>query len=192
MDNLPKILEHIRVKLKDLSPELKYHCFEHTLDVYEQSKIIAEAEGVTDPEQLYLLQIAALYHDSGFLYIYQGHEEVGCELADIELPSFGINDQQLSIIKEIIMATKIPQTPKNKLEEIICDADLDYLGRDDYDIINQKLHHEFLKEGYVKNDKEWKELQIKFFDSHHYFTNWSKKNRAPVKAEHLEKIKADI
>ena len=191
MDNLPLLLEHIVSKLKcGLSEELTYHSLEHTLDVFTQAGNIAVAESVKDPEQLYLLKVAALYHDSGFLFIYRGHEEAGCNLASRELPAFGLQQKQIDIICGIIMATKIPQSPYNHLEQIICDADLDYLGRDDYDVISNTLYHEFLREGFVKNDDDWLNMQISFFESHHYFTEWSRKNRAPVKQQHFEKLMA--
>jgi uncharacterized protein len=190
MNNLPLLLEHIVVKLKNgLSNELIYHCVDHTLDVFKQSQSIALDEKITNTEELYLLKVGALYHDTGFLFIYNGHEELGCKLAMQELPAFGLDEKQIKIICGLIMATKIPQSPKNKLEEIICDADLDYLGRRDYEVISNNLYHEFLKEGIVKDDKEWLEKQIRFFESHQYFTASSKKNRTPLKLRHLEKLK---
>lgn len=191
MDNLPLLFEHMIAKLKNgLSKELTYHSLEHTLDVYEQSQNIAREENITDVEKLYLLKVAALYHDSGFLHIYKGHEEEGCKLAMKELPGYGLNKEQIEIICGLVRATKLPQSPRNHLEEVICDADLDYLGRDDYVEISNHLYSEFLREGYVKNDEDWLNMQISFFESHHYFTKWSRENRGPVKQQRLEMLKA--
>ena len=192
MSNLPIILEHIVEKLKNgLSSELRYHRVDHTLDVFKQSEIVALGENITDTEQLYLLKVAALYHDSGFLFIYSGHEQMSCQLAMQELPAFGLNEKQIQIIAGLIMATKIPQSPQSKLEQIICDADLDYLGRNDYEVISNNLYYEFLNEGIVKDDKGWLEKQIGFIESHQYFTSFSKKTRTPLKLRHLEKLKAN-
>src|SRR4029078_11463882 len=124
MDNLPLLFRHIMAKLDGLSKELRYHGIEHTLAVYQQCENIAHAENITDPEKIYLLKVAALYHDTGFLYIYNGHEEVSCKLATQELPAYGLNEEQIEIICGLIMATRVPQSPKNHLEQIICDADL--------------------------------------------------------------------
>jgi hypothetical protein len=190
MDNLPLIFGHVMDKLNGLSTELKYHSVDHTLDVYKQSEKIALAENITDPSKLYLLKVAALYHDTGFLYIYTGHEEVGCKLATQELPAYGLNEEQIGIICGLVMATKVPQSPKNHLEQIICDADLDCLGRNDYEVTSNNLYHELLREGMVKNDDEWLQQQISFLESHEYFTNWSKQNRAPVKHRNYENLKA--
>lgn len=186
------IYSHIIAKLQnELSPRLTYHSIDHTLDVLEQSQQILAREGIDDDQTLFLLKVAALYHDSGFLFIYSGHEEKGCELAKKELPGFGLSSSQIEKICGIIMATKIPQSPKNKMEEIICDADLDYLGRDDFDHISNSLYKEFLDFGFVKNHDDWMQKQINFFESHHYFTKSSQQLRHPQKMSQLEKLKAN-
>jgi uncharacterized protein len=189
MDNLPLLFRHIMAKLDGLSKELRYHGIEHTLAVYQQCENIAHAENITDPEKIYLLKVAALYHDTGFLYIYNGHEEVSCKLATQELPAYGLNEKQIETICGLIMATRVPQSPKNHLEQIICDADLDCLGRDDYEITSSNLYHELLREGLVKDDDEWLQQQISFLESHQYFTDWSKENRAPLKQQNYESLK---
>lgn len=98
----------------------------------KQAVDIAKHEGIEDNNDLLLLKISALYHDVGFLTIYTGHEEISCEVVSHELYDFGFSKEQVDIICGMIRATKVPQQPQTKLEEIICDADLDYLGRDDF------------------------------------------------------------
>jgi hypothetical protein len=90
------------------------------------------------------------------------------------------------------MATKIPQTPHSRLEEIICDADLDYLGRPDFFPISDSLYEEVKIKGWVTDKREWNIKQVAFFRSHHYFTATSKKLREGEKQKHLEMIKAMI
>jgi len=185
------IYDHVTGKLlKGLSPRLIYHSINHTLDVLEQVQLIAEREKINHDENLFLLKVAALYHDSGFLFIYAGHEAKGCEIAKEELPLFGLKTLQIDKICGMIMATKIPQTPGNNLEEIICDADLDYLGRNDFEMISNNLFKEFLDFGFVKDYSQWMKLQVKFFESHHYFTTSSQQLRNPVKMARLEKLKS--
>lgn len=183
--------KHVVAKIRQgLSPRFTYHSLEHTLDVLEQTQRIARAEGLNNDENLFLLQMASLYHDTGFLYVYAGHEVKGCEMAGNELPGFGITQTQIEKICGMIMATKIPQSPKNKLEEIICDADLDYLGRDDFDEISDNLYKEFLVFGIVKDYDDWMQKQVGFFGMHDYFTQSSRQLRNPKKAEHFLKIKS--
>jgi uncharacterized protein len=183
------ISSHIIKKLQRLSPRLTYHNLLHTLDVMEQAGRIAKEENIRDESEVFLLKTAALFHDSGFLITYTGHEEAGCKLAKTELPVFGLNKPQIDKICGMIMATKIPQSPKNVLDEILADADLDYLGRDDFETISNNLRLEFLEYGVVKNNREWEEKQISFFETHHFFTRASRSNREPQKKAQLAKLK---
>lgn len=186
------IYSHIIAKLQnELSPRLTYHSIDHTFDVLEQSQQIAAREGIHDDQNLFLLKVAALYHDCGFIFIYSGHEEKGCEQARKELPGFGLISAQIEKICGMIMATKIPQSPKTNMEEIICDADLDYLGRDDFESISNSLYNEFLDYGFVKNHEDWMQKQISFFESHNYFTKSSQQLRHPKKMEQLLRLKAN-
>jgi len=182
------ILEKLR---KELPAHLTYHCFEHTLDVYAAAENLCNLEMI-NPHQRELVLTAALFHDSGFIIGPNGHEQESCGLAEQYLPSFGYNVDQLQTIKGMIMATKLPQAPKNLLEEIIADADLDYLGRDDFFPISETLYHEFLLIGIVGNYDDWNKLQVSFFENHHYFTRSAKTIRGWKKAENLTLIKAKI
>ncbi len=184
------IKSHIIDKLeKGLSPALTYHNVAHTLDVLKQAVDIAKKEGIEDENDLLLLKISALYHDLGFLKIYTGHEEISCEVASGELGDFGFSKDQVEKICGMIRATKVPQQPQNFLEEIICDADLDYLGRNDFFQIGQGLFNEFLDQKIVTDEKSWNSLQVRFLESHHYFTNTSKHRRQKQKQIHLDAIK---
>lgn len=192
MINVTAIQEHVLSALKEgLSPKLTYHNINHTLDVNIKCLEIAIAEGITNKDILLELQIASIYHDVGFLFVYVGHEEKGCEIAKNELPNFGVNDKMIENICDIIMATKIPQSPKNLLQQIICDADLDYLGREDFFNISENLCIEVLEYKIVDSKNEWEERQVYFLQTHNYFTQSSQKKRMPGMIKHLQKIMAD-
>jgi hypothetical protein len=173
-----------------LAKDLFYHGVHHTIDVEQQAVSIAIHEKITSPEDLLLLKVGCLYHDTGFLFTYRDHELAGCELAKKELPAFGITTQQLDIICGLIMATKIPQTPYTKLEEIICDADLDYLGRDDFFPISDTLFEELKARNIVTGKYEWNIIQMNFFRQHQYCTATNLQLRAGKKQLHLEMIAA--
>lgn len=188
-----EIQQHVINKLEDgLSPALTYHNLQHTIDVLKQAMDISSEEGIDDNEDIMLLQVAALYHDVGFLNTYNGHEEKSCVIATQELPGFGLTENQIEKVCGMIMATKVPQIPQNTLEEIICDADLDYLGRSDFFTIGEGLFREFMDQGIVTNDKEWNMLQVSFLENHTYFTATSKARRDKKKQEHLEEIKEKL
>jgi len=175
-----------------LSPALHYHGLHHTLDVMQEAMLLAQEEGVSDQESLRLLKTAALFHDSGFLYTYPDHEEEGCRIARAELPAFSYTKAQIDIICGMIRATKIPQKPRTHLEQILCDADLDYLGRADFEPIAASLFNELKGRGIVSDEKTWNMIQIKFLESHVYHTVSSKTKRQLIKQRRLEEIRGLI
>lgn len=173
----------------ELPAGLRYHSYIHTLTVYEAVKVIAKAEGVKGDEKNLLLTAAA-YHDCGFLRSYFDHEIHGCEIAREMLPEFGYQKADIERISAMIMATKVPQEPKDHLARILCDADLDYLGGDDYDEIAGGLYQEFLLNGVMLDEAKWLDTQIKFLEIHEYWTDFSKIHRRPKKLLTLAKLKS--
>jgi uncharacterized protein len=155
---------------RELSPGLIYHSLRHTTeDVVPATERFAEGEGIKR-DALDLLLTAAWFHDLGFVEVRAGHETVSARLASEVLPGFGYTDAQIQIIKGIIMATVVPQAPKTHLEQIMADADLDVLGRDDFWPRNINLRHELAFFGKNFTDVEWYSGQLKFIESHTYFT----------------------
>jgi len=173
---------------EQLPSDLTYHNAGHTADVLDKAEKIAVQEGITQADELILIKIAALFHDNGFLHTYKGHEEKSCAIMRAEMKEL-LNEVALEKICGMIMATKIPQTPKTHLEEIICDADLDYLGRDDFNPISNALRLEFFANNIVKDNREWEEKQISFFEMHHYFTHTSNTSRNTCKEQRLTALK---
>src|SRR5208283_4332310 len=126
---------------RNLPDGLYYHNLKHTVDVVTEVELIGWAEGISDDELL-LLKTAALFHDVGHIDSYDEHEFYGTELVRQILPKFNYSDDQIKAISAIIMSTKLPPNPTNLLEEIICDADLDYLGRIDFIPVSNMLYEE--------------------------------------------------
>lgn len=170
-----------------LSETLTYHSVDHTLDVLDAAEKICELEGVNGHE-LCLVKTAALFHDMGFLETYDGHEDLSIRKAEEFLPQYGYTEDDIKKIAGMINSTRIPQAPTNKLEEILADADLDYLGRDDLFLIGQRLQYEWKLLGKVSSIREWHEKQLGFIKSHNYFTESSKKLRNKKKQENIEEI----
>jgi predicted metal-dependent HD superfamily phosphohydrolase len=187
-----KVEKFILGKLKkELPKNLTYHSLGHIKDVYSAAQSLAKLEDIKG-EDLTLLLTAVLFHDSGFLKQQKDHERVGCEYVREYLPEYSYTEEQIEKICGMIMATKIPQTPHNKLEQIICDADLDYLGRDDFFTIGNKLWDELCMYGIINTEVEWNKLQVRFLENHHYFTSSSKSLRKKKKAENLALIKSKL
>lgn len=173
---------------KELPANLYYHGVHHVLDVLNAAEMLGEQEKISDNE-MELVRVAVLFHDSGYIESPKNHEALGCELAKKNLPGFGYESDEIESICGMIMATAYPQKPKNHLEEIVCDADLDYLGRDDFFTIGNNLLKEMSTNGGIRTEDDWNKLQESFLGSHHYFTKTANLLRNKKKQEHLEKIR---
>ncbi len=177
---------------KNLPADLFYHGIHHTLDVFDAALVIAENEKIDSADDLTLLKTAALLHDSGFTIDASKHEECGCDLARDILPACDYTDSQIDQICGMIMATKIPQQPLNLLECIICDADLDYLGRDDFFKIGDTLYQELKAYNKIQDVLQWNQLQISFLSNHRYHTLFSQGNREIKKQENLKVVQDTV
>ncbi len=171
-----------------LAPDLTYHGLHHTLDVLYTTEELCLLERI-DPYERLLLKTAALFHDSGFTINNREHEILGCQLAQKHLPYYDYSQEEIERICDMIMATKIPQCPGNYLEAILCDADLDYLGRDDFYQIGQTLFEELRAYQVLDTEESWNRLQVSFLEKHHFFTRTNKRRRAPKKQHHLEELR---
>lgn len=167
---------------RELSPHLTYHSLQHTRDdVLPAATRLGRAAGLNDEEQL-LLQTAALFHDTGFLIDYRNHEHHSAGLAREALPRFGYSSRQIDAICDVIAATKMPQRPNGLLQELMCDADLDLLGRGDF----MRLNRELLKEvrhfaGQPIREDHWLRDQARFLREHRFFTAAARSLRAEGK-----------
>lgn len=170
-----------------LDKNLFYHGVHHTKEVVKNSIFIAKQEEI-DQSDIELLKIAALLHDVGFVETYTGHEEESCKIAKKILPGFDINSTQIEQICGMIMATKIPQNPKNLLEKIIADADLMYLGTDKFVEVGNTLFEELKANKKISSELEWNKIQVSFLNAHSYHTNYCIKNFTLAKNKNLELI----
>ena len=172
-----------------LPSDLAYHGTHHTLDVLDVCNAYIERGSIEEKDAL-LLRTGVLFHDFGFTRSFDDHERNGTILAQEVLPDFGFSQKEIKTVEGLIMATKIPQNPETELEKIICDADLDYLGRDDYYSISNTLFKELKSLGKIETEAEWKALQIGFLEAHEYHTEFAIANRQPEKEKRIAELKA--
>lgn len=171
-----------------LPPHLTYHNSHHTIYVVEKALFLAEQEKVPlyDCE---LIAVAALYHDMGYLKSREKHEYTSCNFVRRELPFKGYTELDLQHICGMIMATRIPQEPISLSGKIVADADLFYLGTEDYSVYSKKLYEEITFFEPELDESSWTELQHEFLTSHSYHTNYGKTILEPVKQRNLAELK---
>lgn len=179
--------------LKNQLPEsLVYHSFEHTRHVVEAVIEIANHSNVTH-EEMEILELAAWFHDLGYVSTITDHEEKSVEIAREFLSSKKYPSEKIAKINGCIMATKMPQSPKNKLEEIICDADLLHLANEKYCDISELLQIELEQvHGKEIRDKDWYINNKKFMENHEFFTAYARGNYTEKVRKNLEIVNLKI
>ena len=187
------IRTYILTRLKaELDEKLIYHSYEHTEKVEEAVIKYGELENLSDQE-LILLRTAALFHDSGFLFRYEENETLAVDFFRRIAPDFGYEESAIEKISEIIMSTAHGQEPKNLLEAIMCDADLDYLGRMDYHDTAEKLFTEEALFGKNRSKKDVLKKQIEYLSEiHQYYTVSANNLRAYGKMKRLAEVKEKL
>ena len=176
---------------KELPDYLFYHNVKHTVDVTTEVELIGWGESCSD-EEILLLKTAGLFHDAGHTVAYDNHEFYGTVMVREILPKYNYTQAQIDRICEIIMATKLPPRPTNLLEEIICDSDLDYLGRSDFIPVSNTLYEELKAQNKIGELNDWNKLQVKFITGHQYFTNTARSLREVNKQLQIERIQSLI
>lgn len=186
--NIRKLKKFVLGKLvNELSDKLTYHGVNHTIHVLKTCNQYIKRMHVPANEA-YLLRTAALMHDTGFIWNYENHEQESIRFTKELLPFWKYTNTEIEKIIGIINATKIPQTPHNLLEQIMGDADLDYLGTDLFHKIGNKLYRELMALNKITNEEQWDRIQVNFLQNHVYHTPFAKKHREPVKQKYLVEI----
>lgn len=176
---------------EELPGKLYYHNVKHTVDIVTEVELIGWGEGISD-EEILLIKTAGLFHDVGHVVQYADHEYHGTLIAREMLPKYNYSEKQIDRICDVIMSTKLPPKPKDLLQSIICDADLDYLGRSDFIPVSNTLFKELKEQNMIGTLNDWNKLQVKFITGHQYFTKTARNLREVNKQKQIERISSLI
>jgi predicted metal-dependent HD superfamily phosphohydrolase len=176
----------------ELPPQVVYHNYDHTLLVVKNVIEIGESENISI-EDLELLQLAAWFHDTGFVNGFENHEEKSKKILNEFLVGKNFSSEKIEKIEKLIDATKIPQNPLNKLEEIICDADLYHIGTENFTEKTNLLRSEWeqLCNKYL-SDVEFLKGNEKFLSEHKFFTDYAFGKLNEQKTVNWLKVKKDL
>lgn len=172
----------------ELSKDLHYHGMHHTLDALKTCDLYLRHIKINSHDAR-LLRLGILFHDIGFTVSNEEHEYKGSIIARDLLTQFGFKTKDIDVIVGLILSTKIPQSPKTLLENMICDIDLDYLGRSDFYEISESLYEELQVTIGLKNKNDWNKIQVKFLEAHTYHTDFAIKKRQPEKEKRIRELK---
>jgi predicted metal-dependent HD superfamily phosphohydrolase len=188
-----KVQEHVQQVFeykKDKS--LFYHNLAHTQNVVKAATRIGKHYQLNEKD-LFTVTTAAWFHDIGYLEDYDHHEIKGVEAATEFLRKQGVPEEITQAVSNCILATRMPQSAKTNLEEIVCDSDMFQLGSDEFSENNKLLRKEVeIKKGIPVNKDEWRRNTILFLESHRYYTEYCQYLLNPKKKEAIERLKNKV
>lgn len=188
------VLQEAQVLVTDmlqnkLSKNISFHTLQHTQEVVKACQLLADELRISEDDR-FALHLAAWFHDTGYSSgSSRDHEDVSIRLASEFMNARQVAEETKKKVIGCINATRMPQTPENTLEQILCDADLFHLGTSDFDEKNRLLRAELNEFG--DNDvskKDWRKINIRFLERHAYFTPYGKEKLQPVKDRHLAEL----
>lgn len=193
--NYAQLLEEVKQEVTHFfqlheNPGFTYHNLAHTERVVTNAGLLARHYQLDDKD-FFIVTTAAWFHDTGY-YINGAtdHELRGTEMAAAFLQKKGVDESIITAVQNCIMATSLPQSPKNLLEQIVCDADLFHLGTDEFPDQNKKMRKEAewrLNKKISKQD--WRTGTIRLLEAHHFQTDYGKTLLNEKKKENLQRLK---
>lgn len=194
MDNRTNLIQEAQTQVSallenKLSKNIKFHTLTHTQEVVAACQIMADYYKLNEDDR-FALVLAAWFHDTG----YTGGESAGHEdrsIANVNtfISSYALSDAIKTKVTGCINATRLPQSPENLIEQIICDADLFHLGTGAFEEKSKLLRRELIDFGDNElSKKDWRKINIRFLQRHEYFTDYAKTNLEPEKQKHLAEL----
>ena len=197
---MKEIEKHINPELKEkifddlsniLDENYSYHNLDHTKRVISAAVDIGSNYDLPEKDWRCLLT-ACLLHDYGFIESHVEHEKISAKLSSQILPKYGFSETDIQIINSLIIVTKLEEKPKNLLESIIRDSDLEYLGSEDFIKISPLLKKEWINCKVVKSDSEFYKIQYEFILNHCFYTDFMIKNSINQKKVNIDYAKSMI
>jgi len=185
--------QYIRELFRDELPDgIKYHNADHTLHptkgVVAVANDLAILENISEHDRE-LLITAAYFHDAGYIREYGKNEPIAARMAGRILKLIGYKPEEVEKVQKMILATDPEVEPKTHVEKILCDADLDNLGREDFFKLDEKLREGRCLRGIdVSDDVTWYRSTLEFLKKHHYYTESQKKLREKGKQKNIKRL----
>jgi len=195
--NYLEILDGVKTHVEHLfqtraNDQLVYHNLTHTEHVIKHAVEIGNHYQLSDPD-FFIVQCACWFHDIGYLEGYDQHEQTGADAAAKFLRALDVNEETIQDIQGCILATKMPQSPENLVQQIVCDADLYHLGSEDFKDRNKLMRKETIAVCNKEIDKNlWRLGTLQLLESHHYHTQYCIDKLSARKQETIQTLKIQL
>ena len=189
--------QYIRELFRDELPSaIKYHNADHTLHptkgVVAVANRIALSENISEHDRE-LLIAAAYFHDTGYIREYDKNEPIAARMAGRILKLIGYKPDDIKKVQKMILATDLARKPQSLVEKILCDADLDHLGRDDFFKRDGKLRKGRSARGIdVSDEAKWYKGTLALISNHRYYTESQKKQREEKKQQNIKQLEKKL
>ena len=190
---LKMVDQYVRELFRDELPAgIKYHNADHTLHstkgVVAVANNLAKLENVSELDRE-LIIAAAYFHDTGYIREYEKNEPIAARMAGRILKLIGYKPDEIEKVQKMILATDPDVEPKTHVEKILCDADLDNLGREDFFQLDERLREGRGMRGIdVSDDVTWYRNTLEFLEKHQYYTESQNKLREKGKQKNTREL----
>ena len=191
-----KVLERAKKYVNKLLVPLErhyYHSYNHAIEVMERCIYLWEKEWL-EKEEIEMVAIAWLFHDTGFIIQYDNNEPIWAKIAQNYLRTILYDRDKIKNIERLILATDPEyKIPVDIYEKIIKDADMDNLGRKDFfeKTNNLKREREIIKNIKIR-DPEWRHASIDILREYKFKTFTQKMERDFTKWKNLEEMLKEL
>ena len=185
--------QYVRELFRDELPDgIKYHDANHTLHptkgVVAVANSIALSEKISEHDRE-LLITAAYFHDTGYIREYDKNEPIAARMAGRILKLIGYKPSEIKKVQKMIRSTDLELEPKTHVEKILCDADLDHFGREDFFKLDGKIREGRRARGIdVSDESKWYKGTLKIIQKHQYYTESQIKLREEEKQKNIKRL----
>ena len=128
-----------------------------------------------------ILRMGVLMRDLAELNTIE-HGEDGIELVKKTMSDAGFTFVQTKVVSDLVKSSRRPHRPTNLLERIICDVDMEFLGREDHEEANEMFFQELLKNSLVSSREEWEQWQQDMLENYKYHTPYGRERFMAVRS----------
>lgn len=175
-----------------LNPGIVYHTKEHTTNVLENAEKIGTETGLNG-EEMNLLRIAALFHDTGYIEGNKEHEVKSAALARKFLEERNVHEEIIQNVEKAVLSTKIPQKPEDNIAAVLCDADLSHLASKNYfDLVEKMRKEKSYFEQKTLDEYQFLFQSLEFFMAHNFKTEYGLNVLQPQKEENEKELRKKL
>lgn len=173
---------------RHMPAHMVFHDLEHTLTVTRSAVALARVIDLPKDE-IALIEIAALFHDTGYANAYKGHEEESARIAAEFLRKQGAAEKDIKAVQKLIRATIYDAVPDTLAEKVMRDADSAKAGQADFSDKSELLRRELGSvRGSQVDAREWLLENVAYLKSHRFHTQLAEERYGTQKQINLQEL----